>query len=223
MYSVEVQTPPPAGPVTAAQLRARLRLNDSAEDDDLTELLAAAVDLFESDTNHPVLATVYRQYLSRWPYHDWWHQPGVGVVGSPPHVLVEGLHPDHPGRIVLGRGGLTAIAGVYRFLADGSTEALTGWVADVQTPPARVQLAARPDQVVTAAGVPVSPVGYVEYTAGWDASHVPPLVITAIKLLAAHWYSNREAYLEKSLAELPAGWCRVTTKYRLGLSGDWGQ
>lgn len=119
---------------------------------------------------------------------------------------------------------MTAVAGVYRRLADGTAEAVAGWSADLSTPPARVTLAGIPAAVATAAGVPVSPVGYVEYTAGWPtAGAVPPLVRTALMLLAGHWYEHREAYREGALAELPMGWRRVVDRYRTGLSGDWGQ
>lgn len=223
MYGIEVVTPPASAPVTAAELRAWLRLNDSAEDDVLAELLAGAVDLFESDAGRPVLSTVYRQHLTRWPFgaadRSGWYGPG-GIPG----VLCDGIRVDWPGQVVLGRGGVTAVAGVYRRLADGSAEALSGWTADLITPPARVSLAAAPAAVTTTAGVPVSPVGYVQYTAGWaDAAAVPRLVRTAIRLLAAHWYQNREAHREGSLAELPDGWRRVVDRYRTGITGDWGQ
>ena len=38
-----------------------------------------------------------------------------------------------------------------------------------------------------------------------------------------HWYERREAYHDGTLSELPDGWRRVVDRYRLGLSGDWGQ
>ncbi|MDY3558119.1 head-tail connector protein [Gemmata sp. JC673] len=198
MYGLTIVTPA-AAPVTAAELRDRLRINGTAEDGDLTEFLASAVERFEDDTGRPVLTTGYRQDLAQWP------------AG---------------GLIVLGRGGVTAVTAVKRYLADGSTETLAAdqWRADLLTPPARVQLAAVPARVTTAAGIAVSPVGCVEFTAGWaNAAAVPKQVLTALKLLAGHWYENREAHTEKKLAELPDGWARVVSRYKLGLSGSWGQ
>lgn len=198
MYSVEVHTAAASAPVTAAELRAWLRLNDSAEDATLTELLAAAVERFEDDTRRPVLPTVYRQYLDRWP------------VGC---------------EIVLGRGGVTAVASVSRYLADGTTtEAVTGYLANLRTPPARVVLAGLPAEVETAAGVAVRPVGFVQFSAGWaNAAAVPRAVLVALKSLAGHWYENREAFTERDLGPTAEGWGRVVTGHRLGLSGDWGQ
>jgi uncharacterized phiE125 gp8 family phage protein len=197
LYAVEVLTPA-AAPIAAAELRARLRLNSAGEDSTLVELLAGAVELFEEDTRRPVLATTYRQHLARWPAD---------------------------GVIVLGRGGVTAVTAVKRVTdAVGTVEDVAGYLVDLATPPARVVLAEVPDQVETAAGVVVAPVGYVEFTAGWaNAAAVPQLVRTALMLMAAHHYEHREAFEAGELDQLPAGWERVTRRYRLGLSGDWGQ
>lgn len=226
MYGIEVITPPASVPVTAAELRGRLRLNDTAEDGVLTELLAAAVELFEEDTHRPVLVTAYRQHLSRWPWSVCFG-PGVPPPADPVAYLpvIPGGGPAiAPGRIALARGGVTTVTAVYRRLADGSAEEVEDWTADLWCPPARVILAAVPDPVTTAAGVPISPVGYVDYTAGWSSpAAVPQMVRTALMLIAAHWYEHRESYTEKDLGELPAGWSRVVNKFKLGISGDWGQ
>lgn len=226
MYGLEVITPPAAAPVPAADLRAWLRTSDTAEDALLTDLLGAAVDLFEHDTGRPVLATTYRQYLSRWP--GGLYTPALLQLGG--YADWTRYRPDPwrwPGApLVLGRGGVTAVAAVRRYLADGTTEAIdpAAWHADLATPPARVYLDSSPPVVTTAAGVPVSPAGYVEFTAGWpDPASTPTAVKTAVKLLAAHWYTNREAFREGAMAEVPVGWTRVVARYRTGVSGDWGQ
>lgn len=200
MFGVETISGPAVAPVDAAELRARLRLNDPAEDAELAEFLAAAVERFEADAGRPVLPTSYRQDLSAWP----------------------------SGAIVLGRGGVSSITAVKKYLADGSTETLAAsdWRADLATPPARVYLASVPATLTTSAGIPVSPVGAVEFVAGWpNAAAVPKLVRTALMLLAAHYYENREAFKDSAfeMRELPLGWRAVVAKYKLGVSGDWGQ
>ncbi|MEO8082698.1 MAG: head-tail connector protein [Ardenticatenales bacterium] len=196
MYGIDITTPASGSPVDLDLLKTHLRINGDAEDDLLEEYLAAAVATFEADTRRPVLATVFRQYLTDWP-----------------------------AAIVLGRGGVTAVGGVYKFLANGSTSAVTGYRTDLRTPPARVIFdIAIPDLVETAGGYTVIPVGYVDFTAGWaNAAAVPPTVAVALKLLAGHFYANREAFHGESLEELPLGWKSVCDRYRLGLSGDWGQ
>lgn len=197
MYAVTTTTAGGA-PISAEELRARLRLNEQGEDADLDEFLASAVEQFELDTARPVLHTAYRQDLARWPC----------------------------GPIVLGRGGVTAVTAVRRYLADGSTELLAAdrWRADLLTPPARVSLASAPDLVTTDAGIAVTPVGCVEFAAGWESADVvPSLVRTALMLLAGHWYEHREAYRDGQLVELPNGWANVVRRYKLGISGPWGQ
>jgi len=66
----------------------------------------------------------------------------------------------------------------------------------------------------------ISPVAYVEFTAGWAT--VPEPVKLAIKLLAGHYYQNREAYTETDLDELPKGFRAVCDLYETGLIGNWG-
>lgn len=194
MVNVEPITTP-AQPLTAADLRTFLRLNDQGEDALLTELLAAAVERFEDDTARPVLVTTYRQYLSRWPLD-----------------------------IALGRGGVSAVGSVKSYAADGTTTADVTFTADLKTAPARVRLGSSPPTVSGAAGVTVSPVGFVEFTAGWaNAAAVPKAVLVALKSLAGYWYEHREAFTERSLRPIEQGWNRVVSRYRLGLFGDWGQ
>lgn len=197
MYGVEVLAAPGTTPVSVPELRDHLRLNDQAEDVQLAELLAAAVELFEHDTARPVLTTTYRQSLSYWPC----------------------------GPIVLGKGGVTAVNAVKFYQADGSPSALATdqWRANLATPPASVTLASTPAIVTTAAGIPVVPVGCVEFVAGWATpAAVPRQVRVALKLLAGHWYENREAYTERKLDALALGWARVVASHKLGISGPWG-
>jgi Phage gp6-like head-tail connector protein len=77
---------------------------------------------------------------------------------------------------------------------------------------------------IPAAIAAVSPVGYVDFTAGWTSpANVPAAVKVAVKSLAAHWYENREAYTERRLDQVQQGWDRVTNQHKLGLFGSWGQ
>lgn len=194
MFNVE-STTTPAAPLTAADLRTYLRLNDQGEDALLTELLAAAAERFEDDTRRPVLSTTYRQYLDEWALE-----------------------------IPLGRGGVTSVAAVKKYSADATTTSnVAGYLADLKTSPQRVLLPELPDLVETMAGVTVRPCGYVEFVAGWaNAAAVPKAVLVALKSLAGHWYENREAYAEGVLDEVAQGWERVVARYRLGLAGWWG-
>ncbi|QEL13877.1 head-tail connector protein [Limnoglobus roseus] len=60
----------------------------------------------------------------------------------------------------------------------------------------------------------------VEFTAG-DVTTCPAKFLTVVKLLASHYYSNREAYTDTFLTELPLGFEFVTRQLRgsLGVGG----
>lgn len=217
MVNIEPTTTPGAL-FDPSELLSYLRMPDMGESSQLTEFIAAAVERFEDETRRPVLATTYRQYFKRWPRPM---NVGTGYPGamtfadgySGPISFAEG----YPLALILGRGGVTSVAGVYRYLVDGSTAAIA-YTADLKTVPVRCILTALP-QIL-----PVSPVGYIEFTAGWaNAGAVPKTVKVAIKSLAAHWYRNPEAFSEKALVGIEQGWKRVVDQHRLGLMGDWGQ
>lgn len=179
-------------PVTAAQLRAYLRLNDASEDELLGELTVAAAERFEDDTLRPVLARNYRQFFEAWNL-----------------------------KTILGRAGVTAVTGVKQLLADGST-ANVNYVADLQTAPNHIRIDAYPAVIFSASGIPISPVGYFEFTAGWaNAAAVPRSVLVALKSLAGHWYENREAFTERALGALEQGWDRLISQHKLGIRGGW--
>lgn len=63
-------------------------------------------------------------------------------------------------------------------------------------------------------------VGYVDYVCGYATP--PADMVLAIKLLAAHYYVNREAFREQKLECLPMGFQNIASKYRTGMSGSWG-
>ena len=207
MVNVEVLTSPTTLPVSVDELKLWLRLNDSAEDALLAELLGAAVDQFEADTRRPVLSTTYRQTLAKWPTR-----------------IVTSNECGHSIGLILGRGGVTSITAVKSIdPVDNSESDLTGWRAELSLTPAKILLDSVPSVPLPLMGYGRS-VGYVTFVAGWpDAAAVPHRVKVAIKLLAAHWYKNREAYGEGKLEDLPNGWRSVVGMYQLGLDGTWDQ
>jgi uncharacterized phiE125 gp8 family phage protein len=121
MYGLQVITPPVGLPVTAAELRGFLRLNDDAEDALLTEFIKAATDRFEHDTGRPVLSTTYRQILSRWP---------ASKV------------------IVLALGGVTDVEDLVVYTANGTAGSPYSWTPSIDTPPSRVLLGGLPAQAM---------------------------------------------------------------------------
>jgi uncharacterized phiE125 gp8 family phage protein len=67
-----------------------------------------------------------------------------------------------------------------------------------------------------------SPKAYVEFEAGWEPEQVPEMAKTAIKLLAAHYYENRNSHSETSLETVPMGFKAVCEQFKTGLMGPFG-
>lgn len=187
---IEVVTPAASMPVTLAELKSHLQLNRDDDDTDLTLFLLSAIETFEFETLRPAIATSYRQYTT---FPDWSYQP-----------------------IVLGRGKATAIASIQYTAADGSTVTLAGCRNDLVGPIGKIFSPTAGWPAIDPAAVrPVR----VEFTAGWaNAAAVPADVKVAIRMLAAHWYANRDAYGDVgTVNETPQGFQRVCNKYRLSM------
>lgn len=58
---------PTVSPLTAVELRTWLRLNHTAEDAKLGELLIAAVEFFEHESRHAITPRTWRQTFTHWP------------------------------------------------------------------------------------------------------------------------------------------------------------
>lgn len=186
-YTLELVTPPSTEPVTTAELKTHLQLNTTAEDTLLSDFITTARVTFETMTRRPVIATTYRQWFYRFPSFI----PIIrGAVSSVTYVKYYDTN-----------GTLQTV--------DASTYAtdLTGLVPSV------TMLNGTPSTSMNKV-----PVGYVQFVAGWaNAGAVDPSVKVAIKILAGHYFKNREAYAEKSLSELPMGFRSICSIWTTGL------
>ena len=208
MQKVEVTTPATFPLVTAADMRAYLRLNDSGEDTLLSQFVDAARDLFEVHTGLVLAASTLRLRLDHWPtagYRDSASvYPGDFATAS---------------CIYIPRGPVNSITSVQYLDTDGSWQTLTGTSSYIVTQPARVILptalpGTHPSQ---------RPAVRVTFTAGFaNAAAVPSAILVAIKLLAAHFYENRTAYGD-DMTELPQGWFALTKRFSLECSGNWNR
>lgn len=193
MYHVETITPATFAPVSTADLKTWLRLNDTSEDTLLPVLVSAAADKWLNDTNgHVLCSATYRLRLDCWPTGGAVYIPRAPVSAV---TLVEYLDPS------------------------GTWQTLTGWTTDAGSIPARVVLptslpSLHPTQ---------RPAVRVTFTAGYASGAVPGAAAVAIRLLASHWYENRESYQEEDLKELPSGWFALTKQYDTGINTDWNR
>jgi len=186
MYTLEVITPPATEPVSVADLKAHLRLNDDSEDALLSGFVTTARILFEEATGRAVVSTQFRQH--------------VPTLAAPVYLM------KYP---------VLTVDAVKYHDGDDNLQTASTHRTDTISVPAQVWFDDYPTTSATK-----KPVAYVEFTAGWAT--VPEPVKIAIKLLAGHYYQNREAFIEASLDELPHGFRAVCNLYKTGLVGPWG-
>ena len=121
------------------------------------------------------------------------------------------------GQIVITRTPISAVSAVEYLDTAGEWQSLSGWTADLDSVPARVLL---PDDL-PALHESIVPAVRVNFVAGYDdAEDMPPLATTAIRLLASHWYSQREAYGEANLKAVSVGWKNICQRYWNGVIGE---
>lgn len=120
--------------------------------------------------------------------------------------------------VYLMRGNVTAVGGVYYYNASDTLTTAAGYLTDLISTPAAVWFTTYPTTSTTRANV-----AYVDFTAGYaNAGAVPDDIKLAIKLLAAHWWENREAFTDRNLTSLPFGFNAIASKYKTGVTGPWG-
>ncbi|WP_417684649.1 head-tail connector protein [Roseibium sp.] len=173
--------PPGVEPVTVADMRAHLRLTGPQEDALLSELVVAARQQVERETGRALIAQGWRLYLEHWP---------VGRIIQLPVAPV------------------IAVTEITAYDHDGNAHVLDAgdYALDRSVTPARVR-------VKVGAGVSSSSLNglEVDFTAGYGetAEDVPVTLKQAIRLLAAHWFENREAGTQAVQGSLPHGLDRL--------------
>jgi hypothetical protein len=232
MWSYALQTPASFSPVSTDDLAAWLRLN-SADAGMLGGLIAAATDQWYNDTQGNVLcSSTWQLNLDHWPNNSA-HAPTPQAYIPESYAFpwvwqqLEGIAPT----VFITLAPVTAITQV-QYLDASSTfdnlvwNTLTGWTADTSNPdgPARIILPITlPNLHAT-----IAPKIKVTFTAGYaNANAVAALAAQAIKQLAAHYYNNasgdKGAYTTDDLKALPMGWESITSRFRVGCSGNWNR
>jgi uncharacterized phiE125 gp8 family phage protein len=119
------------------------------------------------------------------------------------------------GPVALMKAPVTSIVSVKVYDQDDQLQDVEGYETDLLSCPAWVWL---PDGYPSLSSVK-RPVAQVEFVAGWTTT--PETVKLAIKLLAGHYFKNREAYTATSfvLRDLPMGFRAVCDQFMLGITG----
>jgi uncharacterized phiE125 gp8 family phage protein len=172
---------PAVEPLTLAEMRLYLRLDDSAEDDLVAALIKAARLLVEGACGRQLIAQTWRLPLNRWP-------PGRAVL-LPLSPLLS-----------------VARVRVYDLAGAGTDLAAPLYRADTAADPPRVVVeAAAPEPGRAFAGIEIDIVAGF----GTAAADVPAPLVQAIRLLVARWFESRgdgpaDAALPPDLAALVA-------------------
>jgi uncharacterized phiE125 gp8 family phage protein len=184
---------PATEPVTPAELRAQVRVDDGGDDAMLMGYLLAARQAAEAYLGRPILPTPMVARAEDWP---------------------------SDGRLVLDAPVITVDAVNYTALS-GTTTAWTASASGyVLRDAAGGTKALRPASGVSWPTLGTDPVIAITITAGWTAAMVPEDVKLAILQMAAHWFSVREVVnIGASVSEIPQTGKDLLKPYRWRLIG----
>lgn len=160
-------TPPAEEPVTLDEAKLHLRVTDTAQDALITSLIQAAREHAETALTHRAFITQqWRLTLDEFPAHDLFIR-----LPKPPLVSVEAV------RYTDGNGALQVWDPANYAVDTGSLPGKIDLGYGLYFPIGRYQANAI----------------QIDFTCGYGAAaDVPEAIKTAIKLLVAHWYENRE-------------------------------
>lgn len=169
---VVVKTALTAEPLTLAEAKAHLRIDDTSDEAYITSLIIVARRWVEQYCGRALIRQTWVYSRDNWP-----REREISL----------------PGGRMLNLIGCT-------YLDSTGTERPMTVLADTDSVPARVVLPADADWP-TVELYPVNPVR-VEYECGYgDAVDVPDTVKQAMLLLIGHWYEHREAVADRSLTQ----------------------
>lgn len=165
-------TGPVVEPVSLAELKLHLRLGtDVTEDTYLAELITAARDYVETVTHRALITQTWDYWMDEFPGENFYELP---------------------------LGNLQSVSSI-KYKDDDGTETTmtvtTDYLVDVNSEPGRIWLPFG-ESWPTFTAHPYNPIT-TRFICGYGsaASNVPMPIRTSIKLLAAHFYENREMYV----------------------------
>ena len=153
---------PAVEPVTLAEMKAHLRLDDDAEDDLVAGLVKAARLMVEAAARRILVAQRWRMVLDAWP-------PG--------------------GTVLLPLAPLMAVEGVAVFDAAGTAHPVPAQAieTDALSDPPRVAVAGAPSPGRPRNGIAID----VSVGFGATPDTVPATLRLAVKIIVAHWFTHR--------------------------------
>ncbi|MEY2690705.1 MAG: hypothetical protein RL375_4905 [Pseudomonadota bacterium] len=195
--NVSLYSAPAAEPLDAAAVKTHSRISTSADDTYIGTLIVAARRQVEAITGRSLINQTWDMWLDAWPDGDSIWLP----FGCP----------------------LASVTGVYYTGSDGVEDTLAATYYDVDTTsePGRVVLGYGDswptDSLRPSRGI------RVRYVAGYGSAGtaVPADLLHAVKMLAGHWYENREPIIVgQAISNVPWSVNALLDQFRVFMPGD---
>lgn len=184
-------TAPTVEPITLSEAKAHMRIDHSAEDDVITEMITAARQALEDTSDLALITQTWREMLDAWPQS---HHGRVVDLSKRPAQSITTVK-------------VTSMDGTQATLPDTAYELISagGLSRLVKTP-----TAIWPGPGRIAGGI------QIDYVAGYGdaAANVPRALRQALLMVIAHVYENRELLARHGGAPLPRGVDALLTPYK---------
>lgn len=199
MGAVTVSVEPATEPVTLAEAKLHLRIDDgmTAEDTLISALITAARQKIEIETRRALVTQTQMLKLDQFPSGE---MPAIELPNPPLQNVNSVQYVDQNG--------------------DTQTLSASEYIVDAASEPARITPAYNTYWPLTRAQINAVTVtfvcGYAPVSGSPTdyAANVPQALKAAIKLLVGHWYENREASTPLNLKPLPMAVDSLIWNYR---------
>jgi len=114
------------------------------------------------------------------------------------------------------RAKLISVEGFFYYNSANTLTEITSYNSDLVSIPGGIWLDSYPITSSTK-----NPKAYVDYKAGWANNEVPEMVKLGIKLVASHYYENRNSHTEVELKQLPLGFKAIVDQFKTGMTNNW--
>ena len=207
----DLVTAPAAEPMTVAEVKDHARIDGSADDAYIGDLITAARERVERNTGRGLITQTWRLTLDDWPAANrdaWWDGQRDGPISVLDAAWVE-----------LRKAPIAAVTSVVTKDEDNSP---TTWAASnyylARQPNGYGRLTRKSGAVWPVVTVRAASAIEITFTVGYGtlAASVPSPLRHAIKMLAGHWYDNREPASECASPQLmPMGLGAIMASHRV--------
>lgn len=205
-----VITQPALEPITLEEAKAHLRVEHTADDDLIGALITAARELAEGYQGRALIDQTIEFYLDEFPAESTTTRPvGPETAYAQPAATVRAeIELPHPA---------SSVTHIKYYDTDGTEQTLNSalYQTDLVSEPARINPAYGESWPATRQSR-MNAVK-VTYVAGYgdEASDVPAITRSAIKLLVGHLYEHREAASDADIRDIPWGITTLLNRHRI--------